>query len=230
MPGGWVYPGGVVEPIDASPVVSRLLPDAPVDQLPVMGAAVRELVEEVGIWLTDRPVAATTGGERPEGNAVYLAAAMAGVRFAAGRLVYLANWVTPTMLPRRYDTHFFAAPAPTHAVAVPDGNEIDDAAWIPPAEAIRRAERDDWQLSPPTLRTLDQLRDHETFADLSDAVAAAGPVIPARPRLRFSAGRMDAIAPGEPGFDDLEDLPPDPEMLNALGRIQRPTPPGPRHD
>jgi hypothetical protein len=41
---------------------------------------------------------------------------------------------------------------------------------------------------------------------------------------------MEAIAPGEPGFDDLEDLPPDPEMLKALGRTQRPTPPGPQHD
>jgi 8-oxo-dGTP pyrophosphatase MutT (NUDIX family) len=222
MPRAWVYPGGVTDPIDSGVLARRLLPGAPADLQPAMAAAVRELVEEVGIWLTEDPVVAPAGAVRPEGSDVYAAASVAGATFATARLVHFANWITPTMLPKRFDTHFFAAPVPRGAVAAPDEAEIDRVEWVTPSVAIQRAASDEWQVSPPTIRTLEDLGRHNGFDEFAAAVARAGPVVAKRPRLRVDAGVIEAVAPGDPGFDDLEDLPPDPKMLENLAVVRRP--------
>ncbi|GAA5942119.1 NUDIX hydrolase [Sporobolomyces koalae] len=74
------------------------------------------------------------------------------VRPAVSRLTHWANWVTPVMLPRRFDTHFFisilpssSSPAstpdevPFYKLASSDGIEISIAEWLTPTQAIRRA-------------------------------------------------------------------------------------------
>ncbi|GAA5877756.1 hypothetical protein JCM3774_000746 [Rhodotorula dairenensis] len=79
-------------------------------------------------------------------------------RPALNLLTHWSNWVTPTLLPRRFDTHFFIAvlppavsplkcagssetvPAPTHdSLVSSDGVETTSADWITPAEGVRRA-------------------------------------------------------------------------------------------
>lgn len=75
-----------------------------------------------------------------------------GVRPAVSRLTHWANWVTPLMLPRRFDTHFFisvlpssSSPAsspddtPYYKLASSDGVETSIAEWLTPTQAIRRA-------------------------------------------------------------------------------------------
>jgi 8-oxo-dGTP pyrophosphatase MutT (NUDIX family) len=225
MPQVWVFPGGVVDPIDSGGLAQRLLPGAPPGLQPAMAAAVRELVEEVGIWLTEEPVPVPGGADRPEGSDVFAAASLAGILFATASMVHFANWITPTMLPKRFDTHFFAAPAPAGAVGEPDGAEVDEAEWVAPDRAIERASRGEWQVSPPTTRTLEFLSRFSGFADLEAAVEQGGAVEALRPRLRVSGGVIEAVAPGDPGFDDLEDLPPDPAVLDAIGRVRRPEAP-----
>jgi hypothetical protein len=185
-----------------------------------MAAGVRELVEEVGIWLTEDPVAVPAGAERPEGSDVYAVAAMAGVTFAADRLDHVANWVTPTMVPKRFDTHFFAAPAPPDAVAEPDGREIDQAEWLTPETAVERADDGRWLIAPPTIRTLQSLAGFVGVDDFLAHVRTMGPVVARRPRLRPVGNTIEVVAPGDPGFDDLMDLPPDPSMLEAIARMR----------
>ncbi|GAA5967416.1 hypothetical protein JCM8115_000785 [Rhodotorula mucilaginosa] len=79
-------------------------------------------------------------------------------RPALSLLTHWSNWVTPTLLPRRFDTHFFIAvlppaasplksssasssPAPTHheSLVSSDGVETTSADWLTPAEGVRRA-------------------------------------------------------------------------------------------
>jgi len=78
-----------------------------------------------------------------------------GVRPAVSKLTHWANWVTPLMLPRRFDTHFFisvlpssSSPAssteaadhtPYYKLASSDGVETSIAEWLTPTQAIRRA-------------------------------------------------------------------------------------------
>ncbi|MFV4649400.1 hypothetical protein ACNJUT_22655, partial [Mycobacterium tuberculosis] len=47
-----------------------------------------------------------------------------------------ARWVTPRMMPKRFDTWFFIATAPEDQLAVCDGYETVDAEWIEPAKAL----------------------------------------------------------------------------------------------
>ncbi|GAA6043085.1 hypothetical protein JCM8097_008415 [Rhodosporidiobolus ruineniae] len=83
-----------------------------------------------------------------------------GVRLAAEGLTEWARWITPTGLPRRFDTRFFisllpsplssTSPSPpssasasisepAHQHATSDGVETTLAEWLTPREAIRRA-------------------------------------------------------------------------------------------
>ncbi|GAA5962877.1 hypothetical protein JCM3765_005901 [Sporobolomyces pararoseus] len=74
------------------------------------------------------------------------------VRPALSKLTHWANWVTPTLLPRRFDTHFFitvlpssSSPAaspddtPYYKLASSDGKETSIAEWLTPLQAVRRA-------------------------------------------------------------------------------------------
>ncbi|BGP27176.1 NUDIX hydrolase domain containing protein [Rhodotorula toruloides] len=79
----------------------------------------------------------------------------AGARPAVDSLTHWSNWVTPVLLPRRFDTHFFISvlPSPqaspgaanTSTTAVhdslvsSDGVETTSADWLTPHEAIKRA-------------------------------------------------------------------------------------------
>lgn len=78
-----------------------------------------------------------------------------GIRIDGRAFAYIARWVTPPSVARRYDTRFFAALAPPRAEANPDDREATHAAWLTPARAL--ALRADSALSMifPTASTLE---------------------------------------------------------------------------
>jgi glyoxylase-like metal-dependent hydrolase (beta-lactamase superfamily II)/8-oxo-dGTP pyrophosphatase MutT (NUDIX family) len=51
-------------------------------------------------------------------------------------LAYTAHWLTPPGLPKRWDTRFFAAPAPVGQEAVADGGEAVSVLWTGPQAAL----------------------------------------------------------------------------------------------
>ena len=120
--GAWVFPGGRVDPGDATAAG-----DEPRSLAAGRLAAVRELREESN--LVAEPAA----------------------------LQPFSRWVTPEGLPRRFDTWFFAVPAPTGDVRV-DGGEIHDHRWMTPAAALDAHCRGEIELPPPTFVTLWELR------------------------------------------------------------------------
>lgn len=138
------------------------------DQPGLMTAARRELAEEAGIAL---PV--TT------------------------ELVAFARWITPEGSVLRFDTWFYLALTtdPEHAVAKVDGQEIVDAVWISPAQALRRESEGSLLLAFPTITQLRQLSAFPSAARLL-ADARGREVQPVRPR--FVAGQVRL--PGDPGY------------------------------
>lgn len=74
-----------------------------------------------------------------------------------GALVPFARWVTPEVLPVRFDTHFFAAALPAGQEPRLVGTEAVRAAWWSPGEVLRRHAELGLVLLPPTLATLGQL-------------------------------------------------------------------------
>ncbi len=105
------------------------------------------------------------------------------------QLVPLARWCPPPEAPRRFNTWFFVGPAPLGGVTV-DGGEIDDHLWIRPIEAMRRRDRGEIALVPPTWITLHQL---SPFADVAEALAAIGAWTPALWATRMFPGEVRTL-------------------------------------
>lgn len=55
---------------------------------------------------------------------------------ALDRLVHFGHWITPTMMPKRFDTHFYLAATPSGQIAVQDGRETTEAVWLGPQQAL----------------------------------------------------------------------------------------------
>ncbi len=152
--GALVFPGGRVEEGDhaiaAALPPSRAEPD-PLD--PFRIAAIREAFEECGLLLArDQRDASALAAERAEAITAARQAAHAkgeasfadllteeGLAPDIGALAHFAHWITPAALPKRFDTHFFLAPAPTGHSGTHDGHEAVESVWIRPAVALDEA-------------------------------------------------------------------------------------------
>jgi len=216
MAGAWVFPGGAVDPEDHEgenlALVAGIPPGSNIG--PWLAAAFRELVEETGVWLTDPPRV-----EAVDNLSVYEVAHRSGRRFTGERAAYFANWVTPTMVPVRFDARFFIVAIDARVVPQPDRREIDAAEFVSPTEALRRAAAGEWLVPFPTRRILHQL---EEIASVEDAIGRwqHRTVERIQPRLQIrDDGAIEVVMPGEPGFDDLEDAESDPEALAQAARV-----------
>lgn len=223
MGGAWVFPGGAVDGIDHEPVAAAALPaTADVDR-PWLAAAVRELVEEAGVWLADPPFTLPVAG-RPRGVEVFERAASTGPPFAADSLRLLANWVTPTAVPVRFDARFYVAAVPYELGATPDGSEVDAVEWVTPATAVARADAGTFLLPFPTRKTLVDLAALGTVEAILGHVASLTTVEAVRPRLRLvGPGVVEAVLPGEPGFDELSDDPSGSPLLVEAATVRAAT-------
>ena len=85
-------------------------------------------------------------------------------------LTVFARWITPAMMPKRFDTWFYVATAPADQLAVCDGWETVDAEWIAPTEALRLGEAGERTVIFPTRMNLQLLAE---ASGAEDAVARA---------------------------------------------------------
>src|SRR5262245_12739417 len=119
-PHAYVFPGGSVHAEDAD------LGDPP------RGAAVRELFEEMGLLLARRPDGRFARDrdcdrlrERLRVGAGWVAALRdLGLTPALDRLVFLARWITPEVVRRRFDTRFYVARRPSGTDVHPETDEV----------------------------------------------------------------------------------------------------------
>ena len=121
------------------------------------------------------------GGAREESDPSPAHAAVRETREETGiecpleALVPAGRFLTPPFTPHGFDTHFFVARAPEGArVAIED--ELHDAEWIEPAEALARWRRDEAILAAPTRIALEVLaREENDVARVARALAARAP-------------------------------------------------------
>jgi 8-oxo-dGTP pyrophosphatase MutT (NUDIX family) len=151
VPNAWVFPGGIVEPLDEELGGGTLL-----DTMRV--AAIRETFEETGVWL-GAPL------EDAEAKRQALLAGEVGFRelfhgVAFEQLVWTSRWITPVGIPKRFDTYFFVAKASRDAVATAGEHEAAEVAWIAPSEALARHAAGTMQMVLPTVKNLEALVGH----------------------------------------------------------------------
>lgn len=198
--GMFVFPGGVVDPVDLSPLAAEVVAGTPPGETGWRATGLRETAEEVGVFLTDRPI------EPPptplQGEKVYRWVMNQGARLDAARLRYLSNWVTHHQAPQRFDTRFYLARVEgDEALTLAEG-ELTEAVWVGPRQALDRVRRREWEMILPTEKTLEYLADFATTREAWESVDDAGEVTPIQPRIVMRRGRPEALLPGDPGYEE----------------------------
>lgn len=197
--GAWVFPGGAVDPTDASTGApdpaertrwaDRLGISDPDAAWGYVVAALREAWEETGILLgpteADAPSLHAARTDLLAGKVSFSEALrIVRHRLDAGPLVYLAHWITPEGESRRYDTRFFLAPVGAGTAEVLHGGELVEALWLTPGAALDAYGADELKMLPPTVHTLRRLRDFATMKEMAGALRGA-PVPSHLPRMRL---------------------------------------------
>lgn len=98
-------------------------------------------------------------------------AAELGLRLRTDLLVPLSRWVTPAVLPRRFDARFFAAELPVSARVSFEGGEVASHTWLTPAAALATMAGGEIGMWLPTSATLQQLEHAGSLGDMRERLA-----------------------------------------------------------
>ncbi|MEK6277725.1 MAG: NUDIX hydrolase [Actinomycetota bacterium] len=158
-----------------------------------------------GVWVFP---GGTRDAEDGEGEAGYRACALrelgeeAGIELGGSdELVLYSRWITPEVVPRRFDTWFFLALAPAHSPPRPDGFETTDAAWFEPQAALDAHAAGELDLVFPTIKQLESLLPYRTSAEALEA-SRDREVEPIMPKVVGDRENHRIILPGEPGYNE----------------------------
>jgi len=229
MGGNYVYPGGRVDRDDGSLEICSFSKGVTIHEAQkILGgsfspeesfahwiAAIRELFEEAGVLLAyDQKgnfFQIKNQGEREK----YLyyrgslqkrelgicdVAQKEGLFFALDQLQYYAHWITPEARSERFDTRFFLTRYPSGQEATHDQRETTVGAWMTPQKALEENLKREVALSPPTLKTLEDL---SRFKNIDEVFTSLGnieirPILPVLTKI--SSGPV-IIFPWDPEYE-----------------------------
>ena len=126
-----------------------------------------------GVWVFPGGAVDAHDGEGEEAHraaAVRELAEEASIEVPAEDLVAYSRWITPRVVPIRFDTRFYLALAPAHSPPEPDGSETVDAGWFGPQSALEMHHVGELPLVFPTIKHLESL---VGFANAEEALEAA---------------------------------------------------------
>ena len=212
VPGALVFPGGKTDPQDRDPAWAQHCLNwdgTPEVERPLRISALREAFEESGVllaktadggvWKVDpRAAEAREAVSRHERPFIDLVRTL-GLVLDLGSLALFARWITPAMMPKRFDTYFYIATAPDDQLAACDGWETVDAEWIAPAEVLRMGEAGERKVIFPTRMNL-QLLAQSASADEAFAAALARPTVRVEPVLEQRDGVQVLVIPADAGY------------------------------
>lgn len=148
-PGLHVFPGGKVDPEDGDGALGGDGADDLGGNMTVgeaaalRTAAIREVAEEIGVWLDPSAV-----------------------------LAPIAHFTTPVFMPRRFSTWFFVADLPASAEPVFEPDEVAGHAWLTPSATFERLAEGEIEMWVPTTSALERLlaSGGRTAAEVADRV------------------------------------------------------------
>ena len=136
------------------------------------------------------------GEEAPRAAAVRELAEEAAIEVPADELVAYSRWITPRVVPIRFDTRFYLALAPAHSPPRPDGSEIVDAGWFEPRVALDSHLAGDLPLVFPTIKHLESLVGYANAAEALEA-ARRREVKPVEPKVIGEGERRRIVLPDD---------------------------------
>ena len=217
--GALVFPGGKLEEADGAPSLrarcggADKIDDA---ELKFRVAGVREAFEECGVLLArKRGHKALIGAADLKGIEERWRAKLAkdeasivdmveaeDLEIATELMTPYAHWITPTFVPKRFDTWFFLAEAPEDQIALHDGSESTDSVWIGPQEAIEEAKAGKRTLVHATTKNLELLAEGKTVAG-AIAAASARKIVTVLPWVEERDGKRFLHIPEGAGYRNI---------------------------
>lgn len=218
--GALVFPGGKAAPSDADPAVrgycdgAEELDDV---QLNLHVAAIREAFEESGVLLARQggakelvtpDVVESLDKFRPEldkgGLAILDFLKDNDLRLACDQLVRFAHWITPDMMPKRFDTHFYLAASPAGQAALHDGHETVDSVWGNPNQIVKESKEGKWTVIFPTLMNIEMLGKSSSVAEAMQA-ARENKIVTVLPVVKQIDGERVLEIPAEAGYSVIHE-------------------------
>jgi 8-oxo-dGTP pyrophosphatase MutT (NUDIX family) len=215
--GALVFPGGKVDHGDFEVREYCHGVDAADDtSVGLMAGALREAFEECGILLArpegsdelisgERLAALTPYRDQLHQGDISLADFLQqeALILACDKLQHFAHWITPDMMPKRFDTHFYLAAAPADHLALHDGHESVDSVWINPADAIQGAKDKTYTIIFPTLMNIEMLGESDSV-DTAIRMAAERDTVTVLPVVEQREDGKYLCIPAEAGYSVIE--------------------------
>ena len=246
MAGAFVFPGGRLDASDHDPDLAAYARDLTAEQaraalreegldptsaLSLYFAAVRETFEEAGVLLAQRRDGAMVDLATPDSAERFDdyrrrihdremtlrdLAETEDLVFCLDRLVPYAHWITPPIESKRYDTRFFLVQAPVNQAARHDDVELTSSRWLSPADALTEQRQGRIMLMPPTLRTLQELKDMDTV-EAAFSVARTQRLDTMLPQVHSVGKLLCLLLPHDPEYSTAPyTLPPRPMEISRL--------------
>jgi 8-oxo-dGTP pyrophosphatase MutT (NUDIX family) len=238
--GTWVFPGGKLEPSDTSPEtlgkfgladeLARAAAQRAAREmsLGLVVAACRETFEETGIVLAHRPNGEFCDAALADSLQPYRADVSSdsgsfapllvehGLSIDPARFVMWSHWITPSLVPKRFDTRFFLARMPPGQTVRCDSAEATELHWLDlrmsgglPEESFIQA--------PPTRCSLGDLalslRKHGSIERLMQLEAGRA-VVAMMPKMVRIDGQTMVLMPWDADYQSApgEGIPPDAQI------------------
>jgi 8-oxo-dGTP pyrophosphatase MutT (NUDIX family) len=227
MGGNFVYPGGRVDRNDGSSEISShckgISPEqahqilgasiSPEESLAYWVAGIRELFEEAGVLLAYDQAGTPFVLKNPSQREKFLnyrdllqkgklticqLVEEEKLLLAPDQLHYYAHWITPEARSERFDTRFFLACHPEGQEATYDQKETTIGVWLTPQKALEENLEGNMALSPPTLKTLEDL---SRFRSINEVLKSKNKIRPILPVLTKVSGDPVIIFPWDSEYE-----------------------------
>ena len=172
-------------------------------------AAIRETFEEAGVFLARKKTDGNNSfgriDERPpsaklDGGWLRRKVSDEGWLLSFSNLFPWSHWITPEVMPKRFDTRFFIAFMPEGQECVPDDQETVHGLWVSPEKGLQENRQGRIPLSPPTLITLHELLKFETLNSLRQEIRSRSWGDPRQPiQIRLDKGVV-IVQPWDPHY------------------------------
>ncbi len=183
-----------VTPVPAASVI--LLRDAPLEVLMILRHEKSSFVPNAWVF----PGGAVDAGDGEPGTLAAMKAAAVrevfeetGIRLD-GDLVWTSRWITPSGLPKRFDTWFFLADVPRLTAVTLQEEEAVDYVWISPSEALRRHAAGEFPMVFPTIKNLEAIGAAHSSEELL-ASRRGAKIEPVQPVMLVEGGRRKIVVP-----------------------------------
>ncbi len=213
--GALVFPGGKVDESDLNIEIRKYIvteKEISDEELSYKIAGIRECYEEADLLFAyeqnDKEIISSERLKqlakwREEFNnkktSMFDFAFKENIKFNLDNLIPFAHWITPKMMPKRFDTYFYLAEAPKDHTGKHDGKESVDSIWVSPKQALEDCLTKKRTIIFPTRMNLEKLSKFRSVKEALEEVKKET-VITVEPEIEKNEDGVFLTIPERAGY------------------------------